>query len=144
MPLPAREKSLQDVVDDLGLYPVEAFIFVQQGLTFAADRVHGELPRDAEPKDYGECRHISGQQLCDGLREYALSRWGLMARAVLARWSITATYDFGRIVFALIESGFMQKTDEDTIEDFRNVFDFRTAFDAGYRITPKLASESRS
>jgi uncharacterized repeat protein (TIGR04138 family) len=144
MPLPAREKSLQDVVDDVGLYPVEAFLFVQQGLTYTANRVHGQPPRDLEPKDLSDTRHISGQQLCDGLREYALTRWGLMARAVLARWGITATYDFGRIVFALIESGFMQKTDQDSIHDFRNVFDFRTAFEAGYRIAPRLVSESKT
>jgi outer membrane receptor protein involved in Fe transport len=49
----------------------------------------------------------------------------------------TGTYDFGRIVFAMVESGLMQKTDDDSIEDFRNVYDFKTAFDAGYRIEIK-------
>jgi len=134
---------LQDVVDDVALYPLEAFLFVQQGLTHAANKIHGEAPDDE--KDRSDSRHISGQQLCEGLREYALSRWGLMARTVLARWGITATYDFGRIVFALIDAGFMQKTDHDNIDDFRNVFDFRTAFDAaGYRIDPSSELSSPS
>ena len=37
----------------------------------------------------------------------------------------------------MIEGGRMQKTEEDEIDDFRDVFDFRTAFDAGYRIECK-------
>jgi hypothetical protein len=28
----------------------------------------------------------------------------------------------------------MQRTPDDSIEDFRNVYEFRTAFDSGYRI----------
>ena len=79
-------------------------------------------------------RHVSGQQLSNGLREYALAKWGLMARPVLIRWGVTSTFDFGRIVFALIDASYMQKTDADTIEDFRNVFDFNTVFDSDYRI----------
>ena len=71
---------------------------------------------------------MSGQQLCEGLREYALQQWGYLARTVLRRWNITSTVDFGKIVFALVEIGQMQKTDDDTLDDFRNVFDFRAAF----------------
>ena len=41
------------------------------------------------------------------------------------------------VLFALIDAGFMSKTEKDTIEDFRNVFDFKTAFDADYRIESK-------
>ena len=36
--------------------------------------------------------------------------------------------DFGRIVFALVDAGMMHKTDEDRIDDFVNVFDFKDAF----------------
>jgi uncharacterized repeat protein (TIGR04138 family) len=124
-----REKSLSEVVESVGVYPLEAFHFVQQGLAFAVDHIHGRnVP--AEPEE----RHISGQQLCEALREFALSKWGMLARTVLTRWQITSTMDFGRIVFALIDAGHMQKTDRDTVEDFRNVYDFKSAFEAGYRI----------
>jgi uncharacterized repeat protein (TIGR04138 family) len=57
-----------------------------------------------------------------------------MARTVLRRWGITSTLDFGQIVFALIQADQMQRTEEDTLDDFRNVYDFRTAFESGYRI----------
>jgi uncharacterized repeat protein (TIGR04138 family) len=34
----------------------------------------------------------------------------------------------------MVESGYMQKQPHDTIDDFRNVFDFREAFDDAYHI----------
>ena len=49
---------------------------------------------------------------------------------MLGKWGINATEDFGRIVFALVDAGLLRKTDEDTIDDFRGVYDFRDAFGA--------------
>ena len=123
-----HEKKLEEIVDEVGLYPIEAYEFIQQGLGYTVNKVHGKV------KDPKANRHVSGRDLCEGLREYALKNWGLMAPTVLARWNIRRTHDFGRIVFALVDNGWMQKTDEDTIEDFRDVFDFKTAFEQGYRI----------
>ena len=122
------EKKLEEIVEEVGLYPIEAYEFVHNGLGYTVNKLHGNK---TDPK---ASRHVSGRDLCDGLREYALGKWGLMARTVLARWNIRKTYDFGRIVFAMVDNGLMQKTDDDSLEDFRDVFDFKTAFDAGYRI----------
>lgn len=130
-----REKTLQEIVDDLALYPADAFRFVEEGLSYAANSIHGELPQN-KPAALVR-RHVSGQQLCEGLRRYALLNWGLLAQTVLRRWNITCTLDFGRIVFALIDAGRMQKTEHDDLEDFRNVFDFKTAFEVDYRIEHK-------
>jgi uncharacterized repeat protein (TIGR04138 family) len=125
---PDNDKTLEEIVAEVGVYSLDAFKFVQEGLSFAVQRVHGE---GSDPETG---RHISGQELCEGLREYALARWGLLAGTVLKRWGITATMDFGRIVFVMIEHGMLQKTDHDTIDDFRNVYDFRTAFESKYQI----------
>src|SRR5688500_16325815 len=125
---PIKEKSVQQVVEDVGLYPPEAYAFIQQGLTVTVQRLHGKQ------KDPKASRHVTGQDLCEGLREVALAQWGRLARTVLRRWNITSTLDFGRMVFAMVDAGLMQKTDEDSIEDFRNVFDFRAAFEAEYQI----------
>ncbi|RJP41154.1 MAG: hypothetical protein C4547_01885 [Phycisphaerales bacterium] len=81
-------------------------------------------------------RHISGRQLCWGLREYALKRWGMMARLVLEHWNIRETMDLGRIVFESIERGQMKKQPGDRIDDFDSVFDFTEAFDTVFRIDP--------
>jgi uncharacterized repeat protein (TIGR04138 family) len=139
---PHHEKSLEEVVAAVGLYPIEAYEFVQQGLGYTVNKIHGEAAATAaadgaKRKEPCESRHVTGRDLCEGLREFALLKWGLLARTVLARWNIRRTLDFGRIVFALVENGWMAKTDEDTIEDFRDVYDFKTAFEAGYRIEMK-------
>lgn len=125
------EKSLEEIVAQVGLYPIEAFHFIQAGLEYTATKAHGER-KEPEVK-----RHITGQQLSEGLREFALLQWGLLARTVLKRWNINRTDDFGRIVFALVENRYMSKTHEDRIEDFKNVYDFRKAFEEGYRIECK-------
>ena len=104
-------------------YPLEAFAFVREGLGYAVRRVHEDpetLPEDE--------RHITGQQLCMGLRDLAIVRYGLLAATVLEHWHVQRTYDFGRIVFAMIDAGLMSKTSSDTIEDFHAVYAFDEAF----------------
>ncbi len=83
----------------------------------------------------GVNRHVGGEDLCWGLRDLALRRWGLMASLVLRMWGIRGTEDFGRMVFALVESGLLQKQPGDSIADFTNVFDFAQAFDDTFKIT---------
>jgi uncharacterized repeat protein (TIGR04138 family) len=114
---------------EAGRYPTHAYEFIHEGLDHTVKQVYGPQRPQAN-----ESRHVSGQQLCEGLRELALSKWGRMACTVLRRWNITSTLDFGRIVFNLIEDGQMQKVEEDTLDDFKNVYNFQTAFEAEYRI----------
>lgn len=104
-------------------YPIESFAFVREGLNHTVEHVH-EDPEALEEDD----RHISGQQLCLGLRDLAISKYGLLAPSVLDHWNIRRTIDFGRIVFAMIDAGLMTKTANDTLEDFRGVYDFAEAF----------------
>lgn len=113
-------------------YPVEAFVFIQKGLDFTVRHLHGDLPDAAkndeyDPREHPE-RHVSGQQLCMGLRDFAIDQYGLLARSVLKRWGIRSSEDFGAIVFAMVEAGLMFKTDHDNLDDFRGVFDFADAF----------------
>src|SRR5688500_1685761 len=77
-------------------------------------------------------RHISGQELAEGVRELALERYGPMARTVLEHWGIHATEDLGEIVFALVDCGILVKQEDDRKEDFRDVFDFEEAFELEY------------
>jgi uncharacterized repeat protein (TIGR04138 family) len=112
-------------------YPIDAFLFVQRGLDFTVTRLHGKAePRKGEkPKpENDESRHVSGQQLCLGLRDFAIDQYGLMAQAVLRRWRINSSEDFGQIVFAMVQAKLMRKTETDRIEDFTDVFDFTEAF----------------
>jgi len=78
--------------------------------------------------------HITGPELLEGIREFALHEFGLMARSVFHCWSIHTTEDFGRVVFDLIERGEMSKTDGDQLSDFSDVYDFEEALDNQYQI----------
>jgi uncharacterized repeat protein (TIGR04138 family) len=109
-----------------GPFPREAFQFVRDGLAHAVVLTHGEGQLGDESD---ESKHVSGQQLCLGLRDYAIDRYGRLARTVLEHWGVYTTDDFGRIVFAMVEVGLMRKTDQDSISDFSGVFDFAEAFD---------------
>ena len=128
-----KQKTPTLSADDVSLYPPAAFGFMQEGLDYTVRKMHGPHSRKSD-----QSRHVSGQDLCEGLRELALAKWGRMARTVFRRWNITSTADFGRIVFAMIERQQMQKTDEDTPEDFKDVYDFKTVFEARYRIPSEL------
>ena len=79
-----------------------------------------------------ERRHIAGAELAVACRDFALHRWGVMARVVLEHWGIRATADLGSIVFVLVELGFLLAQPSDDITDFENVYDFETAFEREY------------
>lgn len=119
------EKRLVEVVLRDGRYPLEAFGFLHQALARAVKGIHGEEDAAALKR---KARHVTGPQLCLALRDEAIERWGLLARDVLARWNIRGTIDFGNMVWLLVENKLMQKTPEDNLEDFRDVFRFEEAF----------------
>lgn len=112
-----------------GVFPPAAFLFVLEGLGHTVRMIHGEqVAVSADSEEQNESHHVTGQQLCMGLRDYALRRYGRLAGSVLRRWNIRETDDFGRIVFALIDAQKLRKRPEDTLDDFRGVFDFDEAF----------------
>jgi uncharacterized repeat protein (TIGR04138 family) len=127
-PKPKGPEAMAKLVREDGRYPLEAFEFLHDGLETAAQKVHGSGP--AEPGQ----RHVTGPQLCHSLRDLAVQRWGPLAKTVLRRWHIRGTLDFGHMVYLLVNHDFMQKTPEDSVEDFRDVYDFDTAF----RVKPEF------
>jgi uncharacterized repeat protein (TIGR04138 family) len=79
-----------------------------------------------------EMRHITGVELAEGIRVFALQEFGPMAKHVLNSWGVMTTRDFGEIVFDLVDAGHLRKTDEDRIEDFEDCYDFAVAFERDY------------
>jgi uncharacterized repeat protein (TIGR04138 family) len=110
------------------MFPEEAFEFVRDGLKHTVLSLHG--PAANVPAAAAERRHVSGQQLCMGLRDLAIQRWGLLAGTVLKKWGLTRTDDFGTIVYAMIDRRELRASDNDNFDDFRGVFDFDEAFGA--------------
>lgn len=112
--------------DRASQFPEEAFDFVREGLRHSVQTLHGKLDDIDGPPD--ERRHVTGQQLCMGLRDLAITRYGLLAKTVLHRWGVRKSDDFGTIVYAMIDRGELRSSDRDSIDDFKGVFDFAEAF----------------
>ncbi len=109
-------KKIEKIISRDGRYKADAYEFVMQGLWFTQKK----LKKDG---------HVNGRELSEGLKGMGIERYGPMAKAVFKHWGITVTDDFGEIVFNMIEDGLMRKTDDDSRQDFKGVYDFDQAFD---------------
>lgn len=76
-----------------------------------------------------QSRHVSGQELCLGLRSLAVEKYGLLAHTVLRGWGVRSTEDFGKIVYAMVDTGLLRTSEDDSLDDFRGVYEFEEAFD---------------
>jgi uncharacterized repeat protein (TIGR04138 family) len=110
------KKGLDKIAGDDGRYSAEAVKFVYEGLGYAVKNLA------AEPG------HVSGQILCRGLEELAVKKWGRLAMLVLNSWGVKNTCDFGEIVWLMIQNKWMSAQPTDTIDDFTDVYDFKTVF----------------
>ena len=117
-----NKKTIEQVIVEDGRYHMEAFRFLHEGLSRAVSTVYDD---PQAPTGH----HVTGRQLCESIRDLALDRYGLMAPSVLRRWGVRGSIDFGNMVYLLIKHGLMRKTEEDSIEDFRDVFDIESGFD---------------
>lgn len=104
-------------------YDRRAYDFVRLGLEHTVKELR---KRDAVRAE--RSRHVSGPELLNGLRAYALEQFGPLAKTVLNAWGVSTCRDIGEIVFNLIEYNVFSKTDNDRREDFEDVFDFDEAF----------------
>ncbi len=129
-------------------YTFDAYVFVFESLNYAQNvlEMGTESPSESSESTEKETdeaeeaeRHVTGQELCEAIRCYAVEQFGYMAKTVLNNWGIHTTGDFGEIVFNLIRIGQMRKTPHDRREDFDDVFDFDTAFCEEFRIVPPEA-----
>jgi uncharacterized repeat protein (TIGR04138 family) len=137
------QKAFFDLLRHDRRYRPEAYQFVWEALNFAQDELKMGAPRVSEAVSgheppaptHKQERHVTGPELCEAARQYALRQYGLLAKTVLNSWGIWSTSDFGEIVFNLIRIGHMRKTKDDRREDFDNVYDFDAAIEQEFRIT---------
>lgn len=105
-------------------YSLEAYQFVRESLSYAQEVMGMGITESVPGTEVPVDRHLTGQQLCEASRRYALEQFGLMAKTVLTTWGIHSTEDLGEIVYNLIKVDLMKKSDSDRREDFDGVFDF--------------------
>lgn len=122
---------LAPILDADKRYDIEAYLFVREGLDYTVRKL-------VKP------RHVSGQELLEGIREFALQEFGPVTKRVLSEWGIYECVDIGNIVFNLVNEGLLGKTDKDSIEDFMNGYDFTEAFLNPYRPSPPPNNRSRN
>jgi uncharacterized repeat protein (TIGR04138 family) len=110
------KRGLDEIAREQGRYSAGAFKFVYEGLGYTVKNVTQEA------------KHVSGQTLCEGLRQMAVEKYGHMALLVLSSWGLETTRDFGEIVYTLIDNEWMSAQPTDSIDDFNDVYDFQATF----------------
>lgn len=128
------DEALENIRTKDPRYTRDAYLFVREAL----DHTQRTIGKD----ERGRIRHVSGQELLHGIRDYALSQFGPMTMTVLAEWGIADCQDFGEIVFNMVDIGILAKTDKDSREDFKTGYDFTEAFQKPYLPSKRLSDPS--
>ena len=113
------EEALAQIQAKDPRYSRDAYLFLREALDHTQKSVAKSVRR---------VRHVSGQELLQGIREFALEQFGPMTKTLLEEWGVRCCQDFGEIVFNMIEVGWLAKTDKDSRADFSNGYDFDEAF----------------
>ena len=120
------------MVEENPRYHRDAYLFLREALEFTQKAVSKASRK--------QVRHISGQELLGGIRDYALAVYGPMAITVLEEWGVSSCEDFGNMVFLMVEKGLLHKTEQDSLEDFKKGYSFEEAFRQPFR--PARASQA--
>ena len=114
------EDAIKRITEKDGRFEVEAYLFLKEALDYTA--------QEASLKSIEHSRHVSAEQLLYGFRDLALKEFGPMASTLFDEWGVKSCADVGDIVFLLINEGVFGKQDNDSPEDFVEVFSFQSAF----------------
>jgi uncharacterized repeat protein (TIGR04138 family) len=105
-----------EAVDEIrsrdGRFRREAYGFLMMALGATVQALPPERLRDPAT------RHLSGQELLQGVIRLARQEFGRFATTVFREWGIASGEDVGRMVFQLVESKQLSARREDTIDDF--------------------------
>lgn len=135
-----QEVNFDEVVEKLyaqdSRFARDAYHFTREALDFTQKLISRE--------NKGAVRHVTGQELLEGIRQYALQQYGPMTMTVFEEWGVKNCRDFGEIVFNMVESGLLAKTDKDTREDFQQGYDFTEAFHRPFWPENKLKKDGKT
>jgi uncharacterized repeat protein (TIGR04138 family) len=112
---------VKEIYEKDSRYGQGAYYFIREALDHTLKNIEKE-----KSKSKG---HVSGMQLLDGIRDYALDRFGPMTLTLMDHWNIKKCRDFGNIVFNLVDFGILGRTENDSLEDFEGGYSFVEAFE---------------
>ena len=117
-------REIDNIIDEIcekdPRYKRDAYEFIVEALSFTQ-------------KKFRRPKHVTGKELLEGLRELLIDKFGPMTLSVLDHWGIKTTEDFGHIVFNLVNQKILSKTDEDTLEHFKDAYDLKKVFGVEYQ-----------
>ncbi|HEY5232940.1 MAG TPA: Minf_1886 family protein [Verrucomicrobiae bacterium] len=129
------DEAVEQILAKDSRFARDAYLFVREALDFTQKLIGRE--------NRGGIRHITGQELLDGIRQFALQQFGPMTVTVFEEWGVRSCRDFGDIVFNMVEISLLAKTDNDSRDDFQNGYDFTGAFRKPFLPQGKLKSETK-
>jgi len=129
-------EALDRIVAQDPRFDREAYVFLRDALDFTVKQLK-------KNKEENVARHVTPQQLLEGVRQFALKEFGPMSLTVLDYWGVRSCADVGEIVFNLIRNDVFGKTESDSIEQFRAGYDFHEAFVAPF-LPEKKSEPARS
>lgn len=126
--------AMRDLLAEDQRFKLESYQFIREALQYAHEHITEPVEVDPETGRPAP-RHVTGQQLCEACRLYAIDQYGYLAKMVLANWNIRSTSDFGELVYNLIRIEQMRKSETDRREDFDDVYNFDDAFEPEFELT---------
>lgn len=111
--------TVEKIVTEDPRFSPEAYEFISDAVLFTTE----QLLRNGNKK-----RHISGKELLEGIKDFAISEFGPLANEVLVNWGIKDSISIGHIVFNMVDNQLLGSSEEDTIDDFKDGFDFESTF----------------
>lgn len=130
------EDAVSAIVETDQTYQKDAYFFLRDSLDYTV-----KYQRNGELEEHS---HVSGLELLDGMREYALKEFGPMSLAILESWGIKSSRDVGALVYNLIEAEAFGRSDDDDQSDFDRWFSFEEAFQQPFRPKrPVLAGQQQ-
>lgn len=109
-------EKINKIASQSGRYPPDAYEFISDAVVFTSKSL-GRTGRGSANK------HISGKELIEGVKAFAVQQFGPLAGEVLKDWGIKNSLSIGEIVFSLVDSGILGKSPNDSIDDFKEGFD---------------------
>jgi uncharacterized repeat protein (TIGR04138 family) len=130
------EEGLELILAKDPRYHREVYLFLREALDHTQKAIVKE--------NRGQLRHVRGQELLVGIREFAVAQFGPMTMTVLEEWGVRSCADFGEIVFNMVEIGLLAKTEQDSRADFQDGYDFEEAFRKPFLPRTRLKQEKKT
>jgi uncharacterized repeat protein (TIGR04138 family) len=127
-----RHPEITELVRRDRRYAYEAYEFIFEALGHTQKLV-GKVPAADEAP--GMEHHVAGREILEGAVDLAREQFGFLAKTVFHQWGVRTTEDVGELVFNLIESNLLSKTDTDSRADFQDVCDLDRALTESFSIT---------